>query len=549
MWQYLLKRLLLMIVTMVGISLITFVVTRAAPGDPAALRVQGANPGSQGDQSLSEEIIEETRRIYGFDKPLLLNFEGADYRAYAEDLLEDLRKPSVPLRRKKIAELRIANTVALPNVFAALRDAPPLDDIKDDTTAITFYELLLDNMDGIIPAAAMPADAPARTVSLDERREWWVAWWQENQGQFRKIDEAEARQLLEAGDEAALLAQGGLAVEGVAHWTLKGNGGLQERASQALATLVKKEWAFASGEPADERARKMDRWRRWWKYSATNFSDYSSGERFLQTFTQTQYGVWVAKLIRFDFDESYFYKRPVRELIAERLPVTLQLNIISILIAYMIAIPLGIFSAVKRYTLADKSTTVMLFILYSLPSFWVANMLILLVGGGVWDIFPTRFLASPGAENFPPLKRLADWAWHLVLPVSCLTFGGLAFLSRQMRVGMLEVIRSDYIRTARAKGMDEKLVVYKHALRNAMIPILTLAASILPELFGGSIIIEEIFTIRGLGQLSFEAILNRDYPIINAVFVISALLTLFGILLADISYVLVDPRIKFEEEG
>jgi peptide/nickel transport system permease protein len=215
----------------------------------------------------------------------------------------------------------------------------------------------------------------------------------------------------------------------------------------------------------------------------------------------------------------------------------------------MIAIPLGVFSAVKRYTLADKTTTVMLFILYSLPSFWVANMLILLVGGGVFDIFPTRFLHSPGAEDFTTIKRLLDWVWHLVLPVTCLTFGGLAFLSRQMRVGMLEVIRSDYVRTARAKGVSEMMVVFKHSLRNAVIPILTLAASLLPALFGGSIIIEEIFTIRGLGQLSFEAILNRDYPIINAVFVISAILTLVGILLADISYVLVDPRIKFDDKN
>ncbi|GAB4319490.1 MAG: hypothetical protein Kow0059_13510 [Candidatus Sumerlaeia bacterium] len=549
MWQYLLKRLLLMAVTLWGISLITFVVTRLAPGNPAVMRVQGATPGLAGDQHLSEEIIEETARIYGFDKPLLLNLRGSDYHTWARDLLDDLEKPSVALRRKKLAELRVASALAFEELFARLRTAPPLDSLRDDTTRLTFFELLLDNLPSLVPGDGPPPGAPPAAAPLEERRRWWLAWWDENRGRFRKIGEAEARTALEQGDTAALLVQGGLAIEGVAYWVLHAEGDLQARASQVLAVLARRDWGFASDAPADERSARLDRWRRWWRYNAWQFSDYSGVERLARVFTETQYGVWMAKLVRFDFDQSYFYKRPVSDLILERLPVTLQLNIISIFLAYMIAIPLGIFSAVRRYSLSDKATTVTLFILYSLPSFWVANMLLLLVGGGVWDLFPTRYLHSAGAEAWPLGRRLADWLWHLVLPVSCLTVGGLAFLSRQMRVGMLEVIRSDYIRTARAKGLGEKAVVFKHALRNAMIPIITLAASILPEIFGGTIIIEEIFTLRGLGQLSFEAILNRDYPIINAVFVISAVLTLLGILLADLSYVLVDPRIKFESRS
>jgi peptide/nickel transport system permease protein len=549
MWTYLFKRLLLMIVTLWGISIITFVVTRAAPGDPAVQRVQGGAPGLSGDQYLSEEIIEDTRRIYGFDKPLLLNLRGENYQSYAVELLDDLEKPSVSLRRKKLAELRIANTLAFPELFRRLAEAPPLDSFEGDTTKLTYYESLITNLSSIVPESVRPADAPTSSAPLEEQRTWWLAWWGKNRSEFHKVSDDEAQNYLKNNQADNLLRQGGLAVEGTIHWVFKGEGEEQERASAVMSDLIKKDWLIEPIASDKERRETVDRWRRWWRYREERFSDFSGGEKLVRAFTETQYGIWMSKFVRFDFDESYFYKRPVSELIAERLPVTLQLNIISILLAYMIAIPLGVFSAVKRYTLADKTTTVMLFILYSLPSFWVANMLILLVGGGVFDIFPTRFLHSPGAEDFTTIKRLLDWVWHLVLPVTCLTFGGLAFLSRQMRVGMLEVIRSDYVRTARAKGVSEMMVVFKHSLRNAVIPILTLAASLLPALFGGSIIIEEIFTIRGLGQLSFEAILNRDYPIINAVFVISAILTLVGILLADISYVLVDPRIKFDDKN
>ena len=146
------------------------------------------------------------------------------------------------------------------------------------------------------------------------------------------------------------------------------------------------------------------------------------------------------------------------------------------------------------------------------------------------------------------MKWLLDWIWHLILPITCLTYGSFAYVSRQMRVGMLDIIRQDFIRTARAKGLSERVVIFKHALRNALIPTVTLLAFLLPALLGGSIIIEEIFTIEGMGKLSFEAILNRDYPIINAIAFFSAFLTLLGMLSTDIAYVLVDPRISFEHD-
>jgi peptide/nickel transport system permease protein len=260
-----------------------------------------------------------------------------------------------------------------------------------------------------------------------------------------------------------------------------------------------------------------------------------------------QYALWVKRVFTFDFGTSYKDHRRVLDKIAERLPVTLQLNIISIFLVYLIAIPCGIYSATHPDTQGDRALTLFFFFLYSLPSFWVAVLLIMLFGGGdFWDIFPVYGISSIGAESWPFISRLLDRLWHLVLPIICLTYGGLAYLSRLSRAQMLEVIREDYIRTARAKGLSERVVIFKHAFRNALLPIVTLLAFLLPSMFGGSVIIESIFSIPGMGQLGFEAVLSRDYPVIMAITTISALLTLIGLLISDVLYAVLDPRIKLE---
>jgi peptide/nickel transport system permease protein len=260
-----------------------------------------------------------------------------------------------------------------------------------------------------------------------------------------------------------------------------------------------------------------------------------------------QYALWLRRVITLDFGNSYKDHRPVMEKIAERLPITIELNLISIFLIFLIAIPVGVFSAIKQGTLQDRIVTVILFVAYSLPNFWVAILLIMFLGGGDFlDLLPIYGISSAGMEGQPLLARLADHVWHLILPVFCLTYGGLAALSRYQRAGMLEVIRQDYIRTARAKGLPEKLVIFKHALRNSIIPIITIMGSLLPAMFGGSIIIENIFSIPGMGQLGFEAVLSRDYPTVMAIATISALLTLVGILISDLLYVWADPRISYE---
>jgi peptide/nickel transport system permease protein len=260
-----------------------------------------------------------------------------------------------------------------------------------------------------------------------------------------------------------------------------------------------------------------------------------------------RYWIWVKQIATLDFGRSYKDHRPVMQKIEERLPITLALNIISIFLVYTISIPLGVYSAVRQGSLQDRVITFFLFALYSIPSFWLAVVLIYFLGGGeFWDVFPIYGILSPGAESFPFYKKALDFLWHITLPVICLTYGDLAYLSRYQRGSLLEVLHEDFLRTARAKGLPESKVIFKHALRNALIPIVTIIASILPAAIGGSVIIESIFSIPGIGKLGFEAVLSRDYPVIMAIATISAFLTLAGILISDLAYVLVDPRISFE---
>ena len=260
-----------------------------------------------------------------------------------------------------------------------------------------------------------------------------------------------------------------------------------------------------------------------------------------------RYWIWVKQIITLDFGNSYKDHRPVINKIAERIPITLTLNIISIILIYLIAIPIGVYSAVSHGRFSERLSTFFLFILYSIPSFWMAMILIFFFFFFYyWDLFPVYGLLSPGAENYPFYKKAANFLWHIALPVFCLTYGSLAYLSRFQKGSLLEVLREDFVRTATAKGLPRHKVLLKHALRNALIPIITILAGILPAMIGGSVIIESIFSIPGIGQLGFEAVLSRDYPVIMAIATISAVLTLFGILIADLVYVLVDPRISFE---
>jgi len=236
----------------------------------------------------------------------------------------------------------------------------------------------------------------------------------------------------------------------------------------------------------------------------------------------------------------------VTEKIAERIPITILLSLLEMLVILLVAIPIGILSATRQYSLFDKATTVFVFIGFAIPTFWLALLCMNLFGIHLgW--LPISGLQSLDYARLSLGGKILDRLRHLILPVLVGSFGGLAGFSRYMRSNMLEVIRQDYIRTARAKGLAERTVIYKHALRNALLPVVTILGLSVPSLIGGGVIFETIFAIPGMGQLFYNSVMSRDYPVIMGIRVIGAALTLLGNLLADISYALVDPRIRLSK--
>lgn len=257
-----------------------------------------------------------------------------------------------------------------------------------------------------------------------------------------------------------------------------------------------------------------------------------------------QYLLWLKKIAFFDLGTSFSADhRPVAEKILERLPITILLNVLSLSIIMIIAIPIGVLSAVHRNSLFDKIAGIAVFVGFAVPTFWLALLLMILFGIHLgW--LPISGIRSLNYEYLPPGMALWDLIKHLILPVLLSAFGGLAGLSRYMRANMLEVIRQDYILTARAKGLSERYVIYRHALRNALLPVITILGLSVPGLIGGSVIFETVFAIPGMGQLFYMAVMARDYPVVMGILFIGAALTLVGNLLADVSYALADPRIR-----
>ncbi len=260
-----------------------------------------------------------------------------------------------------------------------------------------------------------------------------------------------------------------------------------------------------------------------------------------------QYGKWLWRVMRLDFGDSIKHHRPVIELIGERLPITLTLNLIAFFLIYTISIPLGVLAAVRHNRFFDRASSVVLFMLWSLPVMWVGQMLIGYFCGPTFkQWFPPAGLSNNYADSLAFFPWLADRSWHLVLPVFCLTYSGLAYLTKQVRAGMLDNLRADYVRTARAKGLSNATVVFRHAFRNSVIPVITIMATLLPAMLGGSVIIERIFSIPGMGLLAFEAVTTRDYNVVMAVATIGGVMNLVGLLFGDIAYAIADPRISFE---
>lgn len=549
MFFWFLRRVALLAVTLLGIAALTFALTRLTPGDPAALKVGGAT-GSASAAGAYDDIVELNRRNLGLDRPLLLNLRFEDAQWHAHRAIDDLFREAEFWREDGERRLVRQSTLALRAAVEryALIGKP--------------NEPMPTNSNGRPPEVA---DAEERRRRLEEvfpslvrghEVSEYAAWEQQQRPRWAPpAVEATVHEFLTATDPAvleerrgAVLALGGFAVAPLMH-ALEDDA-QTARASDALAALTG--LSFAATDASQFHAAEVRaRWRSWWRREHLAWTFPSPAAHAFHVVANTQFGLWLAQAATLDFGDSYIKKKPVLTLIAQALPVSVTLSLLSILIAYLIAVPLGIYSALHRHTPSDALLTVILFVLYSLPSFWVAGILLLTTTGEPFlNWFPTRGLNTIGrhwgAEGVTGWSWFLDRLWHLILPLTCLTYGSLAFIARQTRAAMLETINEDFVRTARAKGLNPIRVVLVHTLRNALIPLIAISSTILPELIAGAVLIESIFSIPGMGLLTFDSIVNRDYPVINAVLFFSAFLTLLSILVADVCYAVADPRIRYQ---
>ncbi|MBF0279669.1 MAG: ABC transporter permease subunit [SAR324 cluster bacterium] len=260
-----------------------------------------------------------------------------------------------------------------------------------------------------------------------------------------------------------------------------------------------------------------------------------------------QYLIWMKNVLSLDFGESYEYQEPVLDVILYRLPVSLSFGIWTFFAVYLLSIPLGVFKAIKENSTFDVMTSFLLFFAYSIPHFALAILLIVFFGGGsFWEWFPIQGLHSDNADQLPMLEYLLDYFHHLFLPLFCYMLGFFAVETFMMKNSFIAQISQDYTRTARAKGLPEKMVYFKHVLKNALIPIATSIGSWVGLFLAGSILLEYIFGLEGIGLLNYESIQARDYPVVLAIIMLSAMATLLGNFVSDVLYVILDPRITYD---
>ena len=259
-----------------------------------------------------------------------------------------------------------------------------------------------------------------------------------------------------------------------------------------------------------------------------------------------RYFIWIKNLFKFDFGESFSYEEPVLDVIVERFPVSLQFGLISLILTYLISIPLGVAKGVRDGSVFDSVSSFLLFVMYSIPPLMLGLLLLVFFAGGSFlEWFPLGDIYSDSYDELGFFGKVVDRVHHFILPMCCYMIGSFTLLSLLMKNSLIEEINLDYVRTARAKGLSEKKVVYKHAFRNSLIPIVTGLGSILTVFFAGSIIIEQLFNLNGIGLLSYQAALDRDYNVLMGLLFFQSVVLLLGRLISDVLYVIVDPRIDF----
>ncbi|MAE46501.1 MAG: hypothetical protein CMJ86_06355 [Planctomycetes bacterium] len=493
MLSFILRRLLLMVPTTLGIALVVFTIFHAAPGDPATVMIGAGTGGQLGQDTDVEGMVEKFRRTHGLDRSLIVQFFD-----YVGPL--NLDRDGVPWFSSPHTE-RTTRQVKLSN-------GTEIDEGK------------------VMRIAHLPKTSEVDAERFDKARDVLA-------------DEAAGGEAWSAAHRT--LVAGG---EGARPAVLSGLNLLAESAGSRGAAIGRLIGALAANTGADfsvppERIESLGGVARIracfaWYYANGGYRVQNTGAD------------WWGGLLVGDLRREMQSGRDVGSELIKRLMVTVPLAFSSILLSYLFALPLGIFSARNHGKRRDGLVTIALFVLFAIPTFWAGLMLILTFGKTGMDLLPVVGLHDKDAADLGPWAYAWDTLMHSILPVLTMTYGSLAYLSRQMRAGMMDTLQQDYIRTARAKGLSETKVIYKHALRNSMIPVLTLLASVLPILIGGSIIIEKVFDVPGMGRYAFDGLLKRDFNIIMATTILVGVMTQVGILLSDITYSLVDPRIRHE---
>ncbi len=494
MLQYIIKRILTMIPMLVGISLLAFVISINAPVDPIEKLARSSE--SEGDASSSsvatKQIKQEWRKKLGLDLPIFY-FSITDIAS--SDTLYKVQDRDHQTNLKKLTH-ESGNWESVSNYYTSLLE---LEEVykKIDIRAVVEKDTLLD----------------LNTIN-------------ETKNQFG----IEVGQLLSTSDNKIVE----ISFNKMNHLISENNFLHSLKEPFYISTKSRKQLLSNTTK---------------WKIYIPSINWYGA---------KNQYHTWLfgngknrKGLFRGDFGFSYIDKQKVETKIWDKIGISFTFSLISIFIAYLVSIPIGIFSAYKKDSKSDRAVSFILFILYAMPSFFVGLLLLFAFANpDNFSWFPVSGIQDPSTWN-------PDWAWYeieaikhrlpyLILPLITYTYGSFAFLSRIMRIGMIDVINQDYIRTARAKGLSERKVILKHALRNSLLPIITVFAAIFPMAIGGSIIIEVIFSIPGIGVEIFNSLIGGDYPMIITIFTISGFLTMVGYLVSDILYAVVDPRISYK---
>lgn len=553
MGRFLVRRALLMVPTFLGIAAVTFAVAGLV-GDPLAAGVH--DPDALPRRALSPEEAARLRESLGLDRPAFLNRDVEDRRRWverdAETIMEDAASvPSDPAVAPALARL------ARHGAMAAVHLAPFLERRSgDDPEAVRRI------LDAVSRGIGEPVADPADLVALARRAEPGGPWHED------AIAAATAR-LFGAGATApgdlaerlaGVTALGGLAVPGVARGVLDA----REPGPAAVAAL---RWlasvsgfdgrvpeGFDGARPptpaeAEDLTRVRARLARWWDRNRLKYTAIGGLERWaFRSWSETRFSRWIRGILAGDFGESLVHRRPVAELLAESLPPTLMIQGAAILVMLLAAIPLGVWSAVHRGSPLERAVAGLLFLLYAAPEFWLGALAILHLNGvlpidGLRSAEIAAALRDGSVSAWSP-AAVADLLRHLLLPAGILALGGIAVVARYARVGLLEVLRQDFVRTARAKGLPPRAVVWRHAFRIGAVPLATLLGALLPMLVGGSVVVERMFNVPGMGLLAWNAALASDVPVAMAVMTLTALLTMAGYVLADLAAAWLDPRTR-----